>query len=159
MLYSSWLLVIYFLELYISVLTTIIEISTCDFFFNNNILTQSITFLPVFSSKYVLSRIKNIFPIQENASNHSNICISNMVTYFWIAKQTWSRIRKKSLEWKSLKKDWFSQQFNMPCWNLPNIDVSHMRTWKCQIAHQPFFPSSKSVFLGGQCFGKTSSPT
>ena len=34
LLYSSWLLVIYFTELYFSILTTIIKISTCDFFFN-----------------------------------------------------------------------------------------------------------------------------
>ena len=63
-LYPSWLLFVYLLELYISVLTTIIWISTCNIFFNNNILTQSIIFLPVFSSNYVLSRVWNIFPIQ-----------------------------------------------------------------------------------------------
>ena len=35
------------------------------FILNNNVLTQSIIFLPVIS-KYVLSRIKNIFPIRKN---------------------------------------------------------------------------------------------
>ena len=40
------------------------EISTCDLSLNNNILTQSIKFLAVFS-KYVLSRKRNIFPIQK----------------------------------------------------------------------------------------------
>ena len=64
MLYSSWLLVIYFPEIYISVLTSIIEISTCDSFLNNNILIQSMIFLPVLS-KYVQTRIRNIFPIQK----------------------------------------------------------------------------------------------
>ena len=64
--YSSWLLAIYFPEIYISVLTTIIEISTCDVFLNtNNILTQNLVFLPIFS-KYILCRIKNIFPIQKS---------------------------------------------------------------------------------------------
>ena len=75
LLYSSWLLVIYFPEIYISILTSIIEISTCDLFHNNSILTQSIIFLPVLS-KYALTRITNIFPIQKKRSNDSNICIS-----------------------------------------------------------------------------------
>ena len=65
LMYSSWLLVIYFPEIYISILTFIIEISTCGLFVSNNSLTQSIIFLPVLS-KYVLTRIRNIFPIQKN---------------------------------------------------------------------------------------------
>ena len=74
LLYSSWLLVIYFPEIYISILTSIIEISICDLFpLNNNILTQSIIFLPVFS-KYVLSR--KYIPYSKKRRNDSNICIS-----------------------------------------------------------------------------------
>ena len=63
-------------------------------FFNNNILTQSIIFLPVFS-KYVLTRIRNIFPIQKSTQwfeyLHKH---SIMVTYFRKVKHTWTRIRK-----------------------------------------------------------------
>ena len=59
---GNWKLL--FPELYISILTTIIEINTCSFFFNNNIWTQNLIFLPVFS-KYVLSRIRNLFSVQK----------------------------------------------------------------------------------------------
>ena len=34
-------------------------------FFINNILTQSITLLPVSSNEYVLRKVRNIFPIQK----------------------------------------------------------------------------------------------
>ena len=63
-------------------------------FFNNNIWTQSIIFLPVFS-KYVLTRIRNIF---EYLHKHSI-----MVTYFRKVKYTWTRIRKdkKRLDFRS----------------------------------------------------------
>ena len=101
LLYSSWLLVIYFLELYILILTTVTKISTCNFFFNNNILTQIITFIPVFSSKYVLSKIRNIFLFKKSKQwfeyLHKH---SIMITYFRKAKQTWTTIRKKTLKWK-----------------------------------------------------------
>ena len=46
-------------------LTTIIGISACDIFSNNNILTRSIIFLPVFSSKNVLRRVRSVFPIRK----------------------------------------------------------------------------------------------
>ena len=135
MLYSSWLLVIYFPEIYISILTIMIEISTCHLFLNNNILTQSIISIPVFS-KYVLRTIKNIFPIQKTKQwfeyLHKH---SVLVTYFRIVKQILTRIRKKTLERKSFKKAWFTQQFHMPCWSLPTIDLSHMCSRNCEIVH------------------------
>ena len=134
LLYSSWLLATYFLEIYISILTSIIEISTCDLFLNNNILTQSIIFLPVFS-KYVLSRkyipyLKKTKEWFEYLHKHSIL-----VTYFRKVKQTLTRIRKKTLEWKWLKKAWFPQRFNMPCWSLPTIYVAHMRNRNCEIMY------------------------
>ena len=128
MLYSLWLLVIYFPELYISILTPTIKISLCDCFFNKNILTPSIILRPGFS-KYLLRKVRNIFPIQRNKQQfeyfHKH---SIIVTYFRKAKQTWTRIRKKTLERIYLRKAWFSQQFNTPCWSLPTTDDLHMRS-------------------------------
>ena len=34
-----------------------------------------------------------------------------------------------------VKKAWFLQWLNMPCWSLPNIDVSHVRSWNCEIVY------------------------
>ena len=66
------------------------------------------TFLPVFS-KCVLSRIRNIFPIQKSKQCFEYLHKhSIMVTYFRKVKQTWTRIRKKNLEWKQLKRLGFS---------------------------------------------------
>ena len=66
--YSSWLLVIYFPELYISILTVIILSSKIVHTTSMSTITsennQSIIFPPVFS-KYILSGIRIIFPIQK----------------------------------------------------------------------------------------------
>ena len=135
MLYSSWLLVIHFPEIYISILTTIIGISICDLFLNNNILTQSIIFPPIFS-KYVLSRIKNIFSIEKTKQRFEYLHKhSILVTYFRKVKQTLTRIRKKTLKWKWLKESWFSQRFDLPDWSLPTIDVLHMHSWNDEIVY------------------------
>ena len=50
-------------------------------------------FLPVFF-KFVLSKIRNIFPIQKSKQWFEYLRkYSIMVTYFRKAKQTWTRIR------------------------------------------------------------------
>ena len=130
LLYFSWLLFTYSLELYISILTTIIEISTCDFFFNNNILTQSITFLSVFSSKYVLNRIRNIFPIQKyhtiirifiQAFDYGNI--------FSKSKTNMDEDKKEFFRMKIVKKSWFLQRFNITCWNLRVCNLPQLKLW------------------------------
>ena len=79
-------------------------------FFNNYILTQSTIFLPVFS-KYVLSRIRNIFIIEKNKQWFEYLHKYSIVKmHFWKVKQTWTRIRKKTLEGKKNWKTWFLQR-------------------------------------------------
>ena len=36
--------------------------------------------------------------------------------------------KKENFRMEIVKKAWFLQRFNMPCWSLPTIDVSHMRS-------------------------------
>ena len=91
-------------------------------FFNNNILTQSIIFLPVFSSKYVRSRIRNIFPIQKKqpmirilaqAFNYENIFSKSKINMNEDKKKLWNG---KRLGFRS----------DSIC--RVEIDVSHMRS-------------------------------
>ena len=127
MLYSSRLLVTYFSVFYISILTTIIEIITCDFFFNNNIVTQSTILLLVFS-KYVLSRIRNIFSIKRNQAMISIFARAfDLGNIFLKSKTKMDEDKKENFRMEIVKKALFSQRSNMSCWSLPTSDFSHMR--------------------------------
>ena len=57
------------------------------------------------------------------------------------------------------KKLGFCKRFNMRCWSLATIGVSHMRSSNCKFMYHPLSASSKSMFSDGQSFGKNSSPT
>ena len=62
------------------------------------------TFLPVFS-KYVLSRMRNIFPIQKSKQWYSNICIS-----FWYSRKannSKTKDKKENFGIEIVKKAWF----------------------------------------------------
>ena len=55
---------------------------------------------------------------------------------FLKSKADMAEDKKENFRMEKVKKGLgFRKRFNMPCWNLPAIDVSHMRSWNSEIVY------------------------
>ena len=79
---------------------------------------------------------ENIFPIQKNEGVIRTIALAfDFDNIFLENKTNIDEDKKENFRMEVVKKAGFSQQFNMPCWSLPTTDISHLRSWECEIVY------------------------